>query len=318
MGLFDKRGKAMDTTSIVIIALIVVIGFGTGAFDRFLGTGQTTAAPIGDGGATIVSGAACPVEDTTVTLSAVDKFDASVLVNGNHQYKINGAPATTVANGGTFTASPGDVLKILWGQGNNSGTHVYLNSFTTEKIPCVGTKTFSTGLYRNGTITSRIFNEEGNLIDDALENETLAAGDVVNLNVELQGQFERGQFANGGCALAEYNNSAYDDVIYNIGGSKISTPAYQTVTATANVIKTYTVPAFTSATKLTGSVTIDVDNSNGPSDSGGDILFTFVPNEWRLNPDSNEFQLFTCGEDQDGNRVANPVDSQADTLHIDD
>tara|TARA_Y100000310_G_scaffold337658_1_gene425299 strand:- start:421 stop:1374 length:954 start_codon:yes stop_codon:yes gene_type:complete len=317
MRVLNKKG-AMDTFQVLIL-----LGFGLalwqlGAFDAVLGQAAT-----GDGaaaGTTVISGlpACIGIDKTTVTLAATDKFDSSVSISGNHQYKVNGGRATTVADGGTFDASPGDTLQVLWAQGNNSGENVYLNKFVEYEIPCAGTKTFSEGLYRNGTITSRIFNEEGNLIDDIVENETLAAGDVVSLNYELQGQFERGQFANGGCVTVDYNTSAYDDVIvaYDAGSEKIGNPDYATASATQNVLKTYSIPAFTSNTKLTGTITMDSDNTVNPS-AAEDISLAYYPNEVRLNPDTNTFDLFACGENQDGNRVANSIDTQGDTVQID-
>lgn len=332
MGILNKRG-AMDTFQFLILGVLVAGLFGMGAFDRFTGTQAATGAPAGSGGNIKIEGlpACIGVDKTTVTLSASDVYDSSVSIGGNHQYKINGGTAKTVTNSGTFDASPDDKLLVLWGQGNNSGTSVYLNKFVEYTLPCAGTKTFSEGLYRNGSITSRIFNEEGNLIDDVVENETLGAGDLVTLRHELEGSFERGQFANGGCAIVEYNNSNYDDVRvkYDKLGveKKISTPSYFTVSALGFSAKTYEVPPFVSNEKLTGSITVDVDNTNNPTstgDAGGagviggaDIAVHYRPNEVRLNPDNNQFELFACGEDQDGNVVANPIDGQLDILHMD-
>ena len=326
----NERG-AIDATWVIIFLLAAGL-FGIGAFDRFLGTQATadgTPTATGNQNIQIQGLPSCiGVDKNTVTLSATDFYDSTVNINGNHQYKINGGAAKTVTNGGTFDASPEDKLLVLWGQGNASGTVAYLNSFKEYIVPCSGTKTFSEGLYRNGTVTSRIFNEEGNLIDDLTENETLAAGDLVSLRYELEGTFERGQFANGGCVIVEYNTSSYDNVLvkYDKLGAekKIDTPDYFTVHATGFNAKTYEVPPFVSNEKLTGSITIDVDNSNNPvsgvasvNPDGADILLHYRPNEWRLNSDTNAFELFICGEDQDGNEVASPISGEGDTLQVD-
>jgi|TARA_R100000501_G_scaffold18485_1_gene39363 hypothetical protein len=333
VGFLNKKA-AMDTTQLLIIGVLVVGLWGMGAFDRFLGT----QAAVGADGTTTTTIAGLPacigIDKTTVTLSATDKFDGTISVNGNHQYKINGGRATTVADGGTFDASPADEIKILWAQGNNSGSSVYLNSFEEVTVPCAGTKTYSDGLLRNGTITSRVFNEEGNLVGDATigfdttastENETLATGDVVTLPYELQGTFERGQYANGGCVVADYNQSAYDDVIvdFDSGNDRVTTPDFFTVRATGFKAKTYSIPPIESNAKLTGSITIDSDDSLNPSgngavnSAGGDIVLHYFPNEHRLNSQTNTFDLFQCGENEDGNRVSNPIDSQTDVVQID-
>lgn len=323
---FNKKsqvpGMGLFITLFAIVGVVFAV-FWVASLMGGKGSGLTVTPSVDGVTATDVLGKITLTEDTTVTFSAVDKFDSSIGINGNHQYIVNGGAAKTVANLGTDTLSPGDSLMVLFGQGNNSGTVVYLNSLKTFTVPDKGTYNPKGELYRNGTLTSRIFNEEGNLVDDTNENETLAAGDVVTLNVELQGQYERGQFANGGCAIVEYNTTAYDDVIYDVGGSKIGTPDYYTVSATAMTTKTYTIPAFTSNAKLTGSLMVDVDDVVDPvsfaagTSSGTHIRLNFVPNEYRLNSNTNQFELFACGEDQDGNRVSNPIDSQLDILQVD-
>src|SRR3990167_3931556 len=84
------------------------------------------------------SGACAPgqqVEDTTVTLSATDAFNTSAS-GGTHRYRINGGPATTVADAGTFTALPGDVLSVLWG--NGATTSGYYSFSQQLVVPCKG------------------------------------------------------------------------------------------------------------------------------------------------------------------------------------
>lgn len=266
------------------------------------------------------------VEDVTVTFSAKDASDESINVGGAHQYRICNAGGgcgslKTVANLGTDTASPGDVVEVLFANGNSSGSVVYLGTYKTFTLPDKGTFEASGLVWRNGTTTIEVFNEEGNLIDQVVENETLTTGDAPTLTHKIKGTQDRGQFNYGGCAIVEYNQTAYDEVKVTYEGvsTRISTPSYYTVSSTANTAKTYVVPPFTNNQIISGSITPDVKSADGsdPSDSGGDVLLTVVPNEYRFNGDSKQFELFKCGEDQDGNRVANQRDAQFFRLNVD-
>ncbi|MAG61800.1 hypothetical protein CMI43_03225 [Candidatus Pacearchaeota archaeon] len=318
MRLFKKG--ATDTQFLVLIIILAVIAWGSGALSPFGLAPAPTAGALGT--PTAVDVPQCiGVDKTTVTLAATDIYDNTVSVNGNHQYKINGGRAQTVSDGGTFDASPGDTLKINWGQGNNSGTVAYLNDYELiDSIPCTGTKTYSNALYRNGSLTIQTFNEEGNVISGT-ENETLGAGDVVTLTHEVTGAFERGQFAHGGCVIAEYNSTAFDNVEVRFNGAaanKINTPEYFSLRTSDHKTKTYAVPAFNSNDKLNAQVMVDTDDSTDPaSTSGTDIFLHYVPNEYRQNTETGEFVLQICGENEDGNRVSNPIDSQVAQIQVD-
>jgi len=335
---FDKKGVFPGSGLLVgvfaIVGIVAVVWFLAGAMgDKGSGLSVAPASAVSSGN-NAAADKLTFTEDVTITISATDVYDSSVGIGGTHQYQIcdvNGeeicSTLKTVSNGGTDTASPGNVVKVLFGFGNATGTSIYLNDYKTFIIKDQGTQQLKSSLYRNGTVTSRIFNEEGNLIDDVSENETIAAGDTPSLSFDLQGQFERGQFAYGGCMMVDYNTTGYDDVVvvFDKGTSKIGTPTYFTSRASGFQVKTYSIPPFKSNEKAAGTITIDADNTNDPTDdgtaaypgAGGDILIEYIPNEWRQNPDTDEFELFVCGEDQDGNRVANAISSVRDTIQVD-
>lgn len=241
---------------------------------------QTTV-PSDNAPSTGVCPAGIIVDTTTVTLRAQDKY-TSTATGGTHRYRINGAPATTVSDGSTFSASPGDMLEILWGNETSSS---YYGAVSKEVVPCTGTKTFSTEMYANGTLTFRVFNEEGNIIDTSGENETLAAGDIVNLRTELQGTFQKG-FPYGGIVVVEYNKTEIDDVIVQLGGVATTVPStYSIALGTSSATKAYTVPAILSNQLLSGTIVIDADDSNGVTDAG-DPRLTFYPYDYFVNEDT--------------------------------
>ena len=324
---FSKKGASplmLIMFAILIgVAVLVVMNF------REVSTTPRTLSieqQVGGGGAS-PSGVLSLVEDVTITFSAKDVSDDSINVNGNHQYRICNAGGgcgslKTVANLGTDTASPRDTLEVLFGQGNSTGFNVYLNNYRTFVVPDKGTFEAIDSLWRNGTTTIEVFNEEGNLIDTVAENETLGAGDAPTLTHKIKGTKDRGQYAHGGCLIVEYNQTAYDDVKVSydvIGSVRLSTPDWYSESTTSHTTKTYQVPAFKDNMILAGSVTPEVDDNVDPVGigTGSDILMTLVPNEWRFNGDAKAFELFKCSEDQDGNRLASPIDEQRFTLNVD-
>lgn len=288
------RKMVFNIAMISVVAMIVAIVMANNLPEvlQFLNTptfGQTFTVPgtdttvtLAGGQATTSGGGICAVEDTTVTLSAINKF-TSVATGGTHRYRVNGAPALTVSDAGTFAASPGDSLEILWNNGSETNT-AYYSAVSKELIPCAGTKTFSSEVVSNGTLTIEVFNEEGNLIVDASENETLGAGDVVTLSARMKGTFQTGH-PYGGVIVAMYNNSAYDDVIVDFGGSKVSTPQFYTVTGTAYTTKSYSVPAILSTEIIPGTITIDVDDVDNPGGQDSAINLTFYSNDYFVNED---------------------------------
>lgn len=230
------------------------------------------------------AGTLCTVEDTTVTLSSSNKY-TSTATGGTHRYRINGAPALTVANAGTFTASPGDVLQILWMNGTESRANFFAD-VSTETVPCSGTKTFDKELYSNGTVTMEVFNEEGNLINTLGENETVSAGDVVTLTMKLKGQYQRA-FPYGGVIVAEYPASEIDDLVIDLGGSSTSSPQFFHANNGSQSIKAYTIPAFFGTDTLVGSLTIDVDDTVDPTAVLTDVInMTFYGNDYFVNEDT--------------------------------
>jgi hypothetical protein len=230
----------------------------------------------GTGEAILIDGEACYIEDTTVTLSSTNKY-TGVATGGTHKYKVNGAPALELSNAGTFTASPGDVIEVLWNNGSVSNT--YFSDLSTEKVPCRGTKTFSRQLDQNGTVTIEVINDiEGGVISTT-KNESLAAGDKKTLTLNLKGSYQRGQ-PHGGVIICEYNRTNYNDCVVSIGGTSLDAVPSFYVVGTGMKAKAYTVPAIESNAQLTGNILIDVgDNEPLPLDVAG-LNLTYVPNNY--------------------------------------
>lgn len=242
----------------------------------------------------------CAVEDTTVTLSGEDPYTA-LSIGGSHRYRINGAPALTVADAGTFTASPKDSIEILW---FNASRTEYYGKVSSEVVPCAGTKTFSAKLARNGTLTTRVYNQEGNLIDNVGENETLGVGDVIGLKYELEGQYQR-DFSHGFTLVFEYNSSSIDSVTLidasGIEFPRTSTPqSYITAYGTSSATRSYLLPPLISTKILSGTISIDSDDTANPGQArDGDINMTYLPHNYFINDDLGGKFDGPAAEDED-------------------
>lgn len=307
----SKTRKKMFTIGFIVgaIGLIPVVLPGTIPFlDNEIDFGGSSLAISSGGGGLVNSFGVCPpgqqVEDTTVTLSAVDKY-TSASTGGTHRYMLNGAPALTVANGGTFTASPGDKYKILWTNGTEGS---YSSAVSEGTIPCVGTYTIAEDLIANGStgLTIEVFNEEGNLIDSANENETLAAGDVVTLEAKLKGQYQKG-YPYGGVMVVEFNgtgaNSNMDDVIIDFGGTEVNVPSfYVIVYGAASKTKAYSIPPILSNQILEGTIVLDADDTNNPEADSHPRL-NFYPYDYYIDEKDGGMFKGPSVEDENGNQV---------------
>lgn len=215
----------------------------------------------------------CAVEDTTVTLSASDKY-VDTATGGTHKYRINGNPALTVSNAGTFTASPGDQLQIMWFNGSKTS---YFSKIETLTIPCKGTYSASTKLSNNGTLTTRIWNSNGVLIDGSI-NQSLGAGDLKSLKMELEGTYQK-DYPNGAVIVLESNKTDMDDVILTQNGVELASatiPQSYSITYGAEAqTRVYLIPEVISSTIYTYSVTLDTDDTNAPGVDGSDVLITY-------------------------------------------
>lgn len=230
------------------------------------------------------TGEICAIEDTTVTLAALDAL-TNAPTGGTHRYKIDGI-AKTVADGGTFTASPGDLLDILYMNGSETQSK-YFSKPLQVTVPCKGTFVVpDVKLYSNGSVTIQVFNEEGNAVTADGVNESVAAGDVVNLDMNIKGENDKAQIY-GGVIVAQFLNTFVDDVIVDLGGVKTSTPQYYTVTNGTYSTKTYTVPPIIGTEKLEGRLIIDIDDTNGPTSVYiYQVNLTYYPNDYYIDEDA--------------------------------
>lgn len=220
------------------------------------------------------------VEDTTVILSALN-HDTNLATGGTHRYQINGNPALTLSNAGSFTASPGDSIRVLWMNGSETDSN-YFSEVSTEVVPCKGTATFSKSVYSNGTVSFDVLNEEGDTISGNSINETVSNGDVIDLETKIKTQYQKAQ-EYGGVIVFEYPSAMLDDVVFN-GQSPITTPNYYHVNNGSQTTRTYAVAPFFGTTVVPGTLHIDVDDTRDPTGVPTDVInWTYYPNDYFIN-----------------------------------
>jgi len=236
---------------------------------------------------------------TTVTLSATDKYTTGA-VGGYHRYKVNGNPAIEIADQGTFTASPGNTITVLWNNETSSG---YYGSTNTYVLECTGAKTFSTQSVNNGTLTSSLKDSDDNTIDGSANNQTLGAGDVKDVAIKLSGEYKK-DFPYGFVAVIEMNKTSMDDVVLSTDSGSVLTTAtvpqsYSAVYGAESVKKAYFVPAIVSNSDLRLKATLDADDTINPGPGGSDAIIVLYPMNYFINEDNGGAFEGPSAEDED-------------------
>lgn len=293
-----KKVATFPKGLVVFVAIILLFGalwisnVGTlvGMSSAFAVGGVSEGTTPGTVDTNLIDGKCLTADTTTVTLSAQDKY-LSTAVGGTHRYRLNGASALTVADAGTFTASPGDKLEVLWQNGTIA--NAYFSKVGEYTVPCKGTYTPTEAdgspvkLVMNGSLTSRFFNTNNVLIDSGATNQTLSAGDIKSLKSELEGGYQK-ELPYGLVAVIEYNKVSMDDVLFTVGGTELpsaSVPqAYVPQFGVNSSLKAYLIPAITSNSKFEWTTVLDADDTVNPQGGAvANVNVTLYPRNLYIN-----------------------------------
>lgn len=306
----------MATDMQKLIAILVV---------AYLIFGQPRAAPAAvPATPTIPPGKECNYAPK-VQLYEIDKWDADKPDPNKFQYILNDGASTTDTDG-NFEVQLGDTLKVLWGAQNTSLYYKDIGAYTITECglrtikSTTGLKSGQTGLIQNKTITIQCFNEEGNVIDDTSENETLGVGDSVSLRCELRGTAEKGM-PHGGTIVAEFNESLYQKDKFSLTGDvigdKATIPGAYSNRNTADTQKAYVINPIIDAGVWTFYTNIQVDTDTGDNPNGetstNDITLKLYGIDAFFNSETGDFEIAV--EDQDDVFTKNLVGSE--TIHTD-
>ena len=273
-------------------------------------TGSVTGnVPQGDG-------SVCIYDGTTVKYSSFG-IDTNLPTGGTHRVILDGS-FSEIANAGTQSLSAGDQLKILFMNGSETDSNYY-SDVVDYTVECKPTVTLAQELYQNGTVTVQFFNEEGDVIDATLVNETVTNGDIVALKTELKGTFERGH-PYGGVIVYQYPKGYIDDVLlrdlgagYDGIANKVPTPSFYTPLNGTQGTLTYKFPPIIGTQILTGTTVIDVDDTNNPDAVPSTAINTTIYfYAYSVNEKTGTIDLVL--EDEQGTQVKKYSVSEAITL----
>lgn len=225
---------------------------------------------------------------TTVTLAGVNQY-SNAPVGDYNRYKINGAPAVDLADAGTFTASPGDKITVLWA---NESKVLYFSQVGEYVVPCTGAKTFYANLVNNGTLTSSVKNSDDTLMDGTATNQSMGAGDVKTVSIKLTGTYQKG-FPYGFVAVIDMNKTSYDDVtLTDSAGIELPTANVPqsfsySYYVTESSKKAYEIPAIMSNAEIVIKAVLDADDTNAPTGAGqgADVVVWVYPKNYFINED---------------------------------
>jgi len=269
------------------IGLLVWMFMGQG------GTGGTTPATgdTGDGALT------CPYAPQ-FELAAQDKWDSDQNIGVGHKYILGDGAITTYSSATEFT--PGQSLKVLWGAGNASQVN---QEVATYNLNWCGKKTLTKDdMIRNKSMTMQCFNQEGNLIDDTTENETISAGEAVSLECEIHGVNDQGM-KHGGLLVVELPTTYYDeedtDVTGGVLGGTATVPSAYTVSNTALKAFGWDVEAITDSGIRKFTLTVQADGTNDPLSAAttGDILMYLYSKNCYEDSKTGDFDCGIVDED---------------------
>lgn len=283
----NGRSRWVFALPLIVVALFIVLmqigtlaTWGLGISPLASGV-TTTSSPSG----TQASILGCDLgTKTTVTLSGVDKYTNSAS-GGTHRYRVNGGPATTLSDAGTFTASPYDKISVLW---MNASTTSYFSAISDESVACTGAVTFSHPLSNNGSLTSTVFNENTQVNTLGSNNQTLGTSDIKDVTVRLAGSFQA-DYPYGFLAVVEYNKTALDGVKLTLDGQELtqgtSVPnVYVPLWGTNGATKTYIIPALTSNADFNFKEQLDASNSMNPTSTNqANVTITYYPLNYYVN-----------------------------------
>jgi hypothetical protein len=292
--MFGKKGKTQIDWPVILLGVLVVyllfpaqIGGLTNSLAKSLGM-EVKETPSGSGAGTgAVNTGACvdPTVKVTMTLNAEDAYAPTTVPGGDNRIWINGKDQGLVAQGSSLTVSPGDDYVILW----VSNSTTYYGKVTRGEVPCSGTLRLKEELYpwvnsKASTTLFNVYNEQGQVgtalttASGTYYNASLDAGDVETLKFEIKGVYKYAMSnpeLDGDAILAcKYNQTSYDDLVIDMDGftdKVVTCPATQLVSATGFQWKCFAAPSLVSNEKVTGSLTVDVDDTYTPDSDANDI-----------------------------------------------
>jgi hypothetical protein len=217
----DKRGAAVFAIALVPALLLIAVGMLAAMY--FTGSGLFSAASTPSTTVQVQGGtlASCQVEDTTFTYNDLDGFvigtdpaSTAYLSAGTKGPSVG----TTVADDGTLTVSPGDLLEIVVGE--NSAT--YFSEVVKHTVPCSGTDSLSlteAKIKAGGAPTITVINDDGATVNTDAAHESMSASSTYTALLKLRAPANQCSSKHGSVVAVEYDNTFFSTVESSLGTS---------------------------------------------------------------------------------------------------
>lgn len=193
------------------------------------------------------------------------------------------------AEGSSVDFSPNDRVTLV--PAVNSTVTGYYGKIDTQIVGLSGTETYA-GIIADASdadqagMTITVNNVDGTVNSaSGGSNQSIGAGQVKTLSFRIDGAYEDDYSTGKVCFACEYNKTAYDEVILtsDVAGSIYPAKSRDCPPEDLSVASHKTVSSYemddpiTSLKSITGSITVDADDSNDPGKE--DLLGTDSPGE---------------------------------------
>jgi len=176
------------------------------------------------------TGATCPVEDTTVTVSSHNKYAAGTTPSGSeHRVFVNGVDNGYTADSGTFTASPGDKVVVIL---NENATDYYSKKLEFE-VPCKGTYSADGGVAAIDTSMDIVTWSSSAVVQSSVstgqEAMDASATYEIPIRVKTTSKYSYGNpdhNGNGNVMCFQYNTTVFNSFVLD-GATSAPTPQAQ-------------------------------------------------------------------------------------------
>jgi len=301
IGAFNvKKGKVAGMPKMLVLGLAgvsLVAGLAMAGIIPDFGLGLAPGTAVVQQPSSGVTGAStlgCTKEDTTVTLSAVDKYTGAS-VGGTHAYSVGTGTLKELADLGTFTADPGNQITVLYGNGSDSS---YFSGTLTFTVPCAGAfdpsqdsnYVDSTKLVQNGSLTLSVYSEDNFKIDGETYNETIGAGESSTMKVDVRATSQKG-FPHGGIFVIEQNATDFDvsKTVLTFDGITLNrlsnVPGVLTVASTDNKFVVYeTTQAIEGSGLTAGTIYLETKTASQNPGDANDPVISFRPYDYYRDP----------------------------------
>lgn len=307
--------------AIAVVAYFLIPGVQTTINGFFSGQPVTPVTPTPG---TPATGECLKVDDTSITLSAIERDNPSV-TGGNMNYflvYVNGAMSSDTD--GAFVASPGDRVVVYVAANATAGAVDYYTLKDEFTVPCSGTLSKEYNVPAKATATIAFYNEDGDKIvgtssgtfQDVDQDETISS-----VKMKIGGVYED-YFSPFGPMVAvwKYYQTHFDDI------KVTSCDSGRTVKAVAvpkNITSTtsYEFSAFEigptgtmSSEEIVCSLLLDAGSVN-PTGSTANATVTLMDSNYFRAASSNEMKIGV--EDDNGGGVG-AADISADLVFVAD